>query len=214
MTVATSETKSRILLRFTFFERIIHWVVGVTFVALLMSGLAFAYPALFWMTTLFGGGPATRVLHPWFGVAFGIGMVVMIVIWIRDMFLDDGDRQWLAAVKHYALRDADRVPPAGKYNAGQKMFFWFQAVLAVVFLVSGVFLWFPELFTAEILGWMRLSHYLATLGGGVLLVVHVYLGTVAYPGTARAMVDGTVTDRWARHHHPRWHEERTRSELL
>ena len=82
MTVATSETKSRILLRFTFFERIIHWVVGVTFVALLMSGLAFSYPALFWMTTLFGGGPAARVLHPWFGVAFGIGMVVMIVIWI------------------------------------------------------------------------------------------------------------------------------------
>ena len=199
-----------ILSRFTFFERIIHWVVGVTFVLLLATGLAFAYPSLFWMTTLLGGGPAARVLHPWVGVLFGAGMVVMIAIWISDMFLDEQDRRWLGAVKHYATRNTDSVPPAGKYNAGQKMFFWFQAVLAIIFVVSGVFLWFPMAFGSTLLQWMRLGHYVATLGGGLLLVVHVYLGTVAYPGTARAMIDGTVTVRWARHHHPRWHEEQTR----
>ena len=102
------------------------------------------------------------------------------------------------------------MPPAGKYNAGQKMFFWFQGLLAVVFVVSGVPLWFPESFGAGLLQWMRLAHYFATLGGGLLLIVHVYLGTIAYPGTARAMIDGTVTERWARHHHPGWHEEQTR----
>ena len=78
-------------------------------------------------------------------------------------------------------------------------------------LVSGIPLWFPAGFDAALLQWMRVVHYAITLGGGALLVVHVYLGTVAYPGTARAMIDGTVTDRWARHHHPRWHEEQTRS---
>lgn len=200
----------RLLDRFTFVERIVHWVVGVTFVLLLATGLAFSYPALFWLTALLGGGPSARALHPWVGVAFAIGMVFMIAIWIRDMFLSDTDWRWLRAVRHYATRDAARVPPAGKYNAGQKLFFWVQGALAVVFAASGVPLWFPAAFDASFLQWMRLAHYLATLGGGLFLIVHVYLGTVAYPGTARAMIDGTVTARWARHHHPRWHDEQTR----
>ena len=200
------------LYRFTFFERILHWVVGVAFVVLLATGLAFAYPQLFWITTLVGGGPAARVLHPWIGAVFGAGMVVMVVIWIRDMFLNEADWRWLGAVRHYATRQHDKVPPAGKYNAGQKMFFWAQGALVVVFVVSGVLLWFPASFGASLLATMRLAHFAATLAGGMLLVLHVYLGTVAYPGTARAMIDGTVTRRWARHHHPRWYDEKTASE--
>ena len=199
-----------LLTRFTFFERILHWVVGVTFVLLLATGLAFAYPALFWLTALLGGGPSARALHPWVGMLFAAGMGAMLVIWFRDMFLSDTDRRWLRAIRHYATRDTANVPPAGKYNAGQKMFFWVQGALAIVFVASGAALWFPGAFGSALLQWMRLAHYLATLGGGLFLIVHVYLGTVAYPGTARAMIDGTVTERWARHHHPRWHEEQTR----
>jgi formate dehydrogenase subunit gamma len=202
---------NRLFQRFTFVERIVHWVVGGTFVLLLATGLAFAYPPLFWLTALLGGGPSARALHPWVGVVFGIGMAFMIAIWIRDMFLSGTDRRWLRAIRAYATRDTANVPPAGKYNAGQKMFFWVQGVLAIVFVVSGAALWFPAAFGAAFLQWMRLAHYAATLGGGLFLIIHVYLGTVAYPGTARAMIDGTVTERWARHHHPRWHEDQTRT---
>ena len=53
---------SQLLDRFTFFERIIHWIVGITFVLLLFTGLAFSHPSLFWLTTLLGGGPSARVL--------------------------------------------------------------------------------------------------------------------------------------------------------
>jgi cytochrome b subunit of formate dehydrogenase len=48
------------------------------------------------------------------------------------------------------------------------------------------------------------------MGGGLLLIVHVYLGTVAYPGTARGMIDGKVTRRWAALHHPRWRQDHSR----
>ena len=202
----------RILHRFNYPERIVHWVVGVTFVVLLATGLAFSHPPLFWLTGILGGGPAARVLHPWIGALFSAGMVAMAFIWLRDMVLDESDWRWLRAVKHYATRDSRNVPPAGKYNAGQKMFFWFQAVFAVAHLGSGIPLWFPAGFDAALLQWMRLIHYGVTLGGGLLLIVHVYLGTIAYPGTARAMIDGTVTERWARHHHPRWHEDQTGSQ--
>ena len=85
--------------------------------------------------------------------------------------------------------------------------------MAVVLVVSGLPLWLPDTFEASALltATARLLHYVAALGGGLLLVLHVYLGTVAYPGTARGMIDGRVTRRWAQLHHPRWHEDQTRS---
>ena len=200
-----------LLHRFNLLERIVHWVVGVTYVALLLTGLAFAYPPLFWLTAPLGGGAMARVLHPYIGALFGVAMLLMVVLWIRDMFLNRLDVQWMAAVHHYATHQRDKVPPAGKYNAGQKLFFWVQGVLAIVFVATGVMLWFPEQFAPArtLLSSARLLHYMATLGGGLFLVLHVYLGTVAYPGTARSMIDGKVTHRWARLHHPRWHAEQT-----
>jgi formate dehydrogenase subunit gamma len=181
--------------------------VGGSFVALLVTGLAFSYPSLFWLTALAGGGPAARVLHPWIGAVFGVSMLCMLTLWIRDMFLDRDDWRWLGAVKDYATQNHDKVPPAGKYNAGQKVFFWVQGVLAVVFVATGLLLWMPERFESGLLSVARLLHFASTMGGGLLLIVHVYLGTIAYPGTARGMIDGKVTRRWAALHHPRWHQD-------
>ena len=204
----------QLLNRFTLAERLVHWVVGLSFVTLLLTGLAFAYPALFWLTTLVGGGPAARVLHPWIGMVFAAGMALMLGLWVRDMFLVRCDWRWLGAIRYYVTHQRDKVPPAGKYNAGQKLFFWAQGVMAVVLVVSGLPLWLPDTFEASALltATARLLHYVAALGGGLLLVLHVYLGTVAYPGTARGMIDGRVTRRWAQLHHPRWHEDQTRSQ--
>ena len=38
------------------------------FILAALSGLAFFHPALFFLTDLFGGGPWTRILHPFIGV--------------------------------------------------------------------------------------------------------------------------------------------------
>lgn len=201
-----ADRRNRDLHRFNFLERLVHWVVGVTFTLLLLTGLAFSYPALFWLTVILGGGPTARLLHPWIGLLFTIGMVLMFFIWLRDMFLDKHDVAWMRAIKHYARNDKDNVPPAGKYNGGQKIFFWVQSVLAIVFLGSGLVLWLPASFGASLVNGMRLIHYLSTLAAGLFFIVHVYLGTLAFPGTARGMLHGTVTRAWAKLHHPRWYE--------
>ena len=83
------------------------------------------------------GGAAARALHPQIGAVFGVGLLFMFALWVRDMFLDGLDRQWLGAVKHYAAHERDKVPPAGKYNAGQKLFFWVQSLLGIVFVLTG-----------------------------------------------------------------------------
>jgi len=196
--------------RFTFVERVVHWVVGLSFVFLLLTGLAFSHPRLFWLTSLVGGGPTARWLHPWVGILFALSLVAMFFLWLRDMGIDAEDRKWLRAIRHYAVHDKAKVPPAGKYNAGQKMFFWTMSGLGVAYLVSGVPIWLPGgvlglgPFYGGAVNVMRLVHYLATIGGGLFLIVHVYLGTVAYPGTLGAMLHGRVTRAWAKMHHARW----------
>jgi formate dehydrogenase subunit gamma len=200
--------------RFTYAERVVHWAVGLSFLFLLATGLAFSHPRLYWITTLVGGGPTARILHPWAGVLFGLSVVAMLALWARDMKVDASDRAWLRAIRHYAVHDRERVPPAGKYNGGQKMFFWGMGTLGVVYVVSGLPMWMPAGFLGmgpfygTSVNVMRLVHYVATIGGGLLLIVHVYLGTVAYPGTFGAMIHGTVTRGWAKLHHSAWrHEE-------
>jgi formate dehydrogenase subunit gamma len=201
--------------RFTFVERVVHWVVGLSFLFLLLTGLAFSHPRLYWLTAVVGGGPTARILHPWIGVLFALSFAAMFFLWLRDMRIDAQDREWLRAIRYYAVHDKARVPPAGKYNAGQKMFFWTMTVLGVVYVATGIPMWFPEgalglgPFYGGVVNVSRLLHYLATVGGALFLIVHVYLGTVAYPGTIGAMLHGSVSPAWAKHHHPRWHEEQS-----
>ena len=115
--------------RFNYLERVVHWGVGLTFVFLLLTGLAFSHPSLYWITNLVGGGAATRVLHPWIGLLFSFFLLLMFFIWLKDMFLGRGEVAWLKAVRYYATHQKDRVPPVGKYNPGQKVFFWLMSVL-------------------------------------------------------------------------------------
>ena len=48
------------LQRHSYAHRVVHWTVGLSFLLLLLTGLAFSYPSLFWMTTILGGGAAAR----------------------------------------------------------------------------------------------------------------------------------------------------------
>ena len=205
------------LKRFTYPERLIHWVAGLSFVFLLFTGLAFSHPRLFWITSLVGGGSTARVLHPWMGMLFTGSMAIMFLMWAKEMVIKDRDLMWLKAIKHYAVHDKEKVPPAGKYNAGQKLFFWSMALLGIAYVVSGVPMWLPGgalgmgPFYGGVVNSMRLVHYLSTVAGGGLLIVHVYLGTIAYPGTLRGMLHGSVSHAWAKLHHPLWQKERSGS---
>lgn len=196
--------------RFTWFERVVHWAVAVSFLWLLLSGLAFSYPSLFWMTALLGGGSAARALHPWVGAVGAVALALAFVLWAKEMRLGKADVEWLRSIPYYARRRTDKVPPAGKYNGGQKAFFWLQSALACLLLLTGVPLWLPGAFFPRLLALIRLLHYLAALVAALLVIPHVYLATIAHPGTARGMLSGTVSRRWAKLHHPLWSREADR----
>ncbi len=189
--------------RYTFGERVLHWEVALTFVALMVSGFALGYPRAAFLSGLFGGGQTMRFLHPWIGVGFFAGVVVMLFAWARDMRFEAGDREWIRRIRSYA-RTGHTGLDVGRYNAGQKGYFWFSVLTGVLLLVTGVPLWFPWLAGAGVDRASRLVHhalFLLSVGGFIL---HVYLSTVMLPGTFSAMTTGRVTRAWAAWHHPRW----------
>ena len=196
--------------RYTLTERIVHWWVALTFIALMLSGFALGYPRAWFLSGLFGGGQTMRFLHPWFGVAFTAGILWMLVSWARDMRLHRGDRDWLGNLGRYTGTGHTGLD-TGRYNAGQKGYYWFSVVFGLVLFLTGLPLWGSWLGGAAGLHhWARFLHHAAFLlmvGG---FIIHVYMSTVMFPGTFSAMTTGRVSRAWAAWHHPAWFRQEDR----
>ncbi|MGQ0737231.1 MAG: formate dehydrogenase subunit gamma [Acidobacteriota bacterium] len=203
---------SRRLVRYRFAERLTHAVAAVSYVYLLLTGLAFWTPALFWVAVVLGGGYLSRALHPWAGLVLSGAVVLMFVHWRRDMRTSPADRAWRQAMRHYVRNEDDRVPGVGKFNYGQKMLFWLMMWGTVALLLSGAVLWFPESFGGSLTAIREaalLIHAVAALATIGAFIVHVYMGVAVVPGGVNAIVHGEVSEAWARQHHTVWAEEMT-----
>ena len=200
----------RRIVRYRFGERMVHWAAAVSYVYLLLTGLAFWTPALYWIAIVLGGGFLTRMMHPWVGVFFAAIVVWMWTIWRRDMRVTAADREWRAAMGHYIRNEDARVPATGRFNYGQKSLFWVMAWGAVALLVSGLVLWVPDAVPRD-LRLLReaaiLVHAVSALVTIAGFIVHLYMGIAVVPGGLSAMTHGEVTEEWARQHHPRWLDE-------
>jgi len=197
-------SSQQLIPRFNAVERAIHWAVAITFVYATLSGLSLWSRKLYWIAGVLGGGVTVRAMHPLISVLFVLAFGRLFLKWRREMVLDADDRTWLRYSYKYALKDDAGLPEVGKYNGGQKMQFWAQAALAVVLLCSGTVLWFPEYMPRTLRLAAVLIHPAAALAAMGGIIVHVYMGTAAVPGSLKAMIRGVVTRRWAAAHHPKW----------
>lgn len=199
------------LLRHPVYTRVLHWSVAIFFLLALLSGFAIYNPWMFHVIApLFGGGPATRLLHPWFSLGFVVCFAFQTLNWLQPMTWKPDDRRWMRQIRAY-VTNAERIEPefVGFFNAGQKVYFWAIVVSAIVFLVSGIPMWFPKTFGRPSAAVGYVLHDVAALvmlGG---FIVHLYEATAAQPGTFRSMIRGTVERRWAWTHHPAWYRDAT-----
>jgi len=208
-THAHSDSDNRIL-RYTFGERVLHWVAGLSYIHLLLTGLAFWSPYLFWLSLLFGGGPTARFWHPWVGLIFTASMVWMYRLWHADMRTTPADREWAKHVGDYIRNQDENLPPIGRFNIGQKQFFWLMFFGGLALLLSGVALWLVNDIPWS-WRWLRytavLVHAVAallTIGG---FIIHVYMGTAMVRGGFTSIIRGEVSAAWARMHHRLWYEQ-------
>ena len=197
------------LQRYTAEERSNHWIVGICFILLALSGLAFFHPAFYPLVQLFGGGVWARILHPIIGWLMMIGFVLMYFRFKALNKIEPADREWLDRVGEMMDGNDHDMPEQGKYNGGQKAMFWAMAICMLLMTVSGILIW---------RAWFGFDITLVRMGAVVhaavgavmigMIFVHVY-AAIWVKGTIRAMWYGTVTRAWAKQHHRGWYRQVT-----
>ena len=200
------------IVRYTAATRINHWIVAISFVLLALSGLGLFHPALFWLTNLFGGGPWTRILHPFLGCVMVAAFVLLAAQMWRDNFLQPRDWIWLRKIKDVVNNREENLPEVGRYNAGQKLLFFTMVGCLIVLLLSGVVIWrvyFSALFSVTVIRLASLLHAFCALVLICAIIVHIY-AAIWVKGSIRAMTRGWVTAGWAWKHHRAWFREVTK----
>ncbi|HYA24280.1 MAG TPA: formate dehydrogenase subunit gamma [Terriglobales bacterium] len=210
ITAAPGTVHDSRILRYTFAERVNHWIAGLSYIYCLITGLAFWSPYMFWLADLVGGGPTARSWHPWLGLIFVVPVLWMYRIWRNDMAINDADRAWKKAMGNYIRNEDQNLPPIWRFNYGQKLFFWVMFYGAILLLLSGLILWFPESIPWS-LRWLRylgvavhVTAALATIGA---FIIHVYMGTAMVRGGFTSIIRGEVSAAWAKMHHRLWYEQ-------
>ena len=199
----------RDLQRYSAGERANHWVVGICFILLALSGLAFFHPAFFPLTQLFGGGPWTRILHPYIGVVMMLFFIMMFLRFWHLNVMEQRDVEWLKNVNKMIDGNDHDMPEQGKYNGGQKVLFWGLVVGMLALTASGVAMWRAWLhLPVDMVRVASVVHAAAAVWMIGLIIMHVY-AAIWTRGTIRAMLYGTVTRAWAKQHHRGWYRKMT-----
>lgn len=199
--------------RYSGSARINHWIVAISFVLLLLSGLSLFHPSLYWLSGLFGGGATVRWLHPWIGVVLVIGFIGLFFRFLSQNLPETTDFVWLGRIRDVLAARDQYLPEVGKYNAGQKFVFWSQAILVATLFITGLGLWqtglayVEELFgfkaTIEQLRLAALIHAGAAVLAITIWIIHVY-AAIWVRGTISAMTRGFVSGGWGWRHHRKW----------
>jgi formate dehydrogenase subunit gamma len=197
------------LQRFTAAERVIHWIVAVCFVLLALSGLAFFHPAFWPFMQLFGGGVWARILHPFIGLLIAIAFCLEFLNFQSLNRMTPSDWTWIKRIRDLVAGSGQNMPPQEKFNAGQKLLFWAMAACILLLFLSGLVLWRAYIHVPVTL--VRLAAVIHAAAGALmigLILGHIY-AAIWTKGAIQAMLYGTVTRAWARHHHEDWYRQMT-----
>lgn len=200
-----SEHKNAVA-RYTTGARINHWITAASLILLALSGLSLFHPSLFFLTNLFGGGQATRAIHPWIGVVLLISFTGLFIRFFSLNFWKSEDTVWMKKLGKVINARDEELPELGKYNAGQKLVFWGQSILIVALFCSGIVLWdvyFEGYTTIDQKRLAAVVHALCAVAAILIWIVHVY-AAIWVKGTIRAMTRGSVTRGWGFKHHRKW----------
>lgn len=205
------------VIRFTLWQRIVHWYTAVTFILLALSGLVMMFGRALLIPLL--GKDAFSVLaelsktvHNYTGPLFVIGIVMLIVTFIAGNAFRKGDLKWF---KQGGGMKKGKHASAGRYNAGEKTWFWIAALGGLTVMITGVILDFPGFGqTREVMQVSEIIHASIALLFIAASLGHIYIGTLGTEGAIDGMKKGHVDANWAKQHHDRWYKEMEKSGMV
>ena len=223
--------------RFGNLERFAHWLTGGTFIVLGLTGLNMLY-GRYLFGGVAGGSGEFGGLHTafaalvWYGkwahdylaFSFMAGLVMILVLWVRDNIPDRLDINWLSVGGGLFTKGVH--PPAKKFNAGQKILFWIVILGGLSLSLTGISLLFPfefaffaktfaflnvfgfglsaDLTPIEEMHYAQIWHSIVALVMVAVIIAHIYIGSLGMEGAFDAMGTGQVDENWAREHHDQW----------
>jgi formate dehydrogenase subunit gamma len=196
--------------RFTVFERTAHWFTVSLFWLLALTGLILLYGRFVLIPVLGPEGfgltaSACKEAHNLFGPMFLVAILILFVTFVKDNIYARGDMTWL--LKGGGMLGGGHVS-AGRFNAGEKIWFWIAILGGLVLSGSGLVLVMSVFGQGREV--MEIAHVLHGIAAIAVITVsfgHIYLGTAGVEGTLGSMTNGYVDEAWAKSHHDRWYAE-------
>src|SRR5262245_27128475 len=200
----------RTVVRFNAFERGVHWMTATCFIILAISGLniTFGRPLLL---PLLGADTFTawsqwaKYSHNFLSFPFTLGVVLIFLMWIAGNIPNRVDMEWIRRGGGMVGEDH---PPAGRFNAGQKMIYWIVVIGGGAAAATGYLLMFP-FYVTDIAGMQtaQIVHSVVAMLFIAAMLAHIYIGTLGMEGAFEAMGTGDVDVNWAKQHHSLWLEK-------
>ncbi|MEU8683622.1 cytochrome b/b6 domain-containing protein [Streptomyces sp. NPDC048611] len=190
--------------RFTRAEHRVHRATATLMAVCVLTAGCLYLPFL---AELVGRRALVVTVHEWSGlllpvpVLLGLGSRALRADLTRLNRYGPHDRRWLrAALRRRGAR------PAGKFNAGQKLYAAWIAGAVLVMLGTGLLMWFHGLAP---LAWRTGATFVHDwLALAVVLVIAGHVGKAfGDPESRRGLRTGSVDAQWARREHPLWEHE-------
>ena len=199
---------------FDLFIRIIHAMAAISWVILVPTG------AIMMWGESFGGGAFVRVCKNAHGVAtilFAISVIPMGLYWGKRMLPALYDLKWMMMLGGY-LNKKHQAIPAGKFNAGQKAWFFIAVPGGLVMIATGAAMYFMDfndgavasafgLSQIELLRASAIIHNVLGIACAVFLLVHLYMAAVAVAGAIHSMITGYQEEEEVYILHHYWYQE-------
>ena len=175
--------------------RIVHGIVAITFVILFISGLMITFGKYL------GGGGGTlfmRIMHEFSGLIFAPAVLVMIVMWIGESIPKAYDLEWFAKFGGYLGYKGELK--SGKFNAGQKLWYWVMAITGILLSLSGLALFF-KLGEMESMRTYIIIHFFSAIPMMLMFLVHLYMTTLGTKGALMGIIHGRFSKKAAEAYH-------------
>ncbi|MGA5502563.1 cytochrome b/b6 domain-containing protein [Streptomyces umbrinus] len=192
------------VLRFSPAERWVHRVTAVLMGVCVGTAACLYLPQL---AELVGRRELVVRVHEWSGLLLPVPVLAGLVsrAFRKDLRLLNRfgahDGVWLRAALRRDARPESR--PAGKFNAGQKVYAAWIAGAVLVMVGTGLLMWFTHLAPLVWRTSATFVHDWLALTIGIVLAGHIGMA-MARPEARRGLRTGSVSKEWAEEEHPLW----------
>jgi len=199
---------------FSLFKRINHAMAAISFILIIPTGIIMIFG------DFFGGGAFVRFAKDTHAIAsplFMVSVIPMLITWFHRMLFDlKDDIRWMKIVGGYLSKEKKPVP-AGMFNMGQKIYFWFVTLGGLVMIATSVILYFLDfelgIFTSmglsqiDVLRISALTHNIIGIFIVAMFMVHIYMSVFAIKDAYKSMIDGTIPEEEVKILHSSYYKE-------